>query len=98
MGFSLPIINTIFQTIIQTVVPPDKIGRVLSINSTLCMLMTPIGIILSGPFSVIFGITNLFLVCGIIGILITITTYLFSNIRHTDYERKIEIKIPEILE
>ena len=98
MGFSLPIINTIFQTIIQTVVPPDKIGRVLSINSTLCMLMTPIGIILSGPLSVIVGITNLFLFCGIIGIIITIATYLFTNIRHTDYEKKIETKILEIIE
>ncbi|NVM20046.1 MAG: MFS transporter [Candidatus Lokiarchaeota archaeon] len=88
MGITLPIINTIFQTIEQTIVPPDKIGRVMSIDSTLSMIISPLGIILTGILSVPLGVTTLFLFCGIIGVVISIATYLFTNIRHFEKEKK----------
>jgi MFS family permease len=88
MGITLPIINTIFQTIEQTIVPPDKIGRVMSIDSTLSMMISPIGIILTGLLSVPLGVTPLFLYCGIVGVAITIATYTFTNIRHFEKEKK----------
>lgn len=90
MGITLPIINTIFQTIEQTIVPPDKIGRVMSIDSTLSMMITPLGVILTGILSVSLGVTNLFLYCGIIGVSITIATYLFTNIRHFENEKEVK--------
>ena len=90
MGITLPIINTIFQTIEQTIVPPDKIGRVMSIDSTLSMMISPLGVILTGILSIPLGVTNLFLYSGIIGVSITIATYLFTNIRH--YENEKEVK------
>ena len=88
MGITLPIINTIFQTIEQTIVPPDKIGRVMSIDSTLSMIISPIGIILTGILSVPLGVPTLFLFCGIVGVSISIATYLFTNIRHFEKEKK----------
>jgi DHA3 family macrolide efflux protein-like MFS transporter len=88
MGLTLPVINTIFQTIEQTIVPPDKIGRVMSISAMLSMMITPVGVILTGILSVPLGVTNLFLYCGIIGVLITFATYLFTNIRHFEKEKK----------
>ena len=91
MGINLPIINTIFQTIEQTIVPTDKIGRVMSIDSTLSMMITPVGVILAGVLSVLIGVTNLFLFSAIIGIAITLATYVFTNIRHYDNEKKIVI-------
>ncbi|MHA2289394.1 MAG: MFS transporter, partial [Promethearchaeota archaeon] len=59
MGITLPIINTIFQTVEQTIVPPDKIGRVMSIDATLSMIISPLGIILTGILSVPLGVTAL---------------------------------------
>jgi len=91
MGINLPIINTIFQTIEQTAVPPDKIGRVMSIDQTLSMMIMPIGALLTGVLSTILGVNNLFLYCGIFGIVITIGTYLFTNIRHFDSEEKVDL-------
>ena len=82
MGITLPIINTIFQTIEQTIVSPDKVGRIMSIDRTLSMMISPLGVILTGVLSVSLGVTNLFLYCGIIGVFITIATYFFTNIRH----------------
>ena len=84
---NLPIINTIFQTIEQTIVPPDKIGRVMSIDSTLSMMITPIGVILTGILSVLIGVTNLLLYCAIICIAITLATYVLTKIRHYDNEK-----------
>jgi DHA3 family macrolide efflux protein-like MFS transporter len=95
MGINLPIINTIFQTIEQTSVPPDKIGRVMSIDQTLSMMIMPIGALLTGLLGEFLGVTNLFLYCGIFGIVITIGTYLFTNIRHFDKERNVESDIPK---
>jgi len=88
MGINLPIINTIFQTIEQTIVPPDKIGRVMSIDSTLSMMIMPVGVILTGVLSIPLGVNNLFLYSAIIGIAITLATYAFTNIRHYDNEKK----------
>ena len=88
MGINLPIINTIFQTIEQTIVPPDKIGRVMSIDSTLSMIIMPIGVILTGVLSIPLGVNNLFLYSAILGIVITLAIYAFTNIRHYDNEKK----------
>ena len=88
MGINLPIINTIFQTIEQTIVPPDKIGRVMSIDSTLSMMIMPVGVILTGVLSIPLGVNNLFLYSAILGIAITLASYAFTNIRHYDNGKK----------
>jgi hypothetical protein len=55
------------------------------------MMITPVGVILAGVLSVLIGVTNLFLFSAIIGIAITLATYVFTNIRHYDNEKKIVI-------
>jgi DHA3 family macrolide efflux protein-like MFS transporter len=86
MGFVLPIVNTIFQTIMQTIIPHEKYGRVSSIDSMLSMAMTPIGAIIVGPLAEFMGITNLFMVSGILGGSITLFMYVFSGLRKLDFE------------
>ncbi len=71
-GLIVPIINTIYLTIMQLRVPPDKMGRISSIDYAISSAITPIGTILSGPLAEIFGVSNLFLYCSIIGIIITL--------------------------
>jgi DHA3 family macrolide efflux protein-like MFS transporter len=93
IGFVLPIINTIGMTIFQIVIPKDKIGRVMSIILTLSMVITPLGAIIAGPLSVIFGITNLYFYCALIGIIIALVSYFFTNLRHIDYDQVIEINV-----
>jgi len=50
-GMTLPIVNTIYMTIIQTVVPVDKMGRVSSVDQSLSMAIFPIGTLISGPLA-----------------------------------------------
>jgi len=90
MGFVLPIINTIYQTILQTTVPQDKLGRVTSIDSTLSVVIVPLATILAGPIAELIGIHNLFFFSAIAIVIITISLYLFTGIRHVDYDKYIE--------
>jgi DHA3 family macrolide efflux protein-like MFS transporter len=46
-----PIVNTLFQSLLQLKIPPEKMGRVFSIVITFASLMTPLGMIIAGPIA-----------------------------------------------
>lgn len=89
MGFIMPIVNIIVITVVQSTVPPDKMGRVSSILSILMMVATPIGAILSGPLSELWGVSFLYMICAIVSMIITIIPYVFTGVRHVDYNKEI---------
>jgi len=93
MGLSLPIINSLYQTIMQTVVPPDKMGRVISMDHSLSMSISPIGTLISGPLAEMLGVGNLFLYCALLGIIVTVSVWSFTGIRTVDYETKSELDV-----
>jgi len=80
IGFNLPITNSLFQTILQTKVPREKIGRVFSIYVALSWLVSPIGKILTGILAEIITITSLFLICSIIGFFMTFTFFYITRL------------------
>ena len=90
MGFMLPIVNTIFQTIMQTAIPHDKLGRVSSIDSTLSMLITPFGALIVGPLALVLGVTNLFFFSALLGMVVLACLYAFTGIRHVDFDKLAE--------
>ncbi|MFX1448918.1 MAG: MFS transporter [Promethearchaeota archaeon] len=92
MGLTLPIINALYQTFIQTVVPTDKMGRITSIDSSLSMSISPIGTLISGPLAEVFGVGNLFLYCAILGMIVTILVWSFTGIKRVDYDTKSELE------
>ena len=93
MGVTLPIINALYQTFIQTVVPADKMGRITSIDNSLSMSISPIGTLISGPLAEMFGVGNLFLYCAILGIIVTILVWSFTGIKNVDYDSNSEMGI-----
>ena len=84
--FSIPVINTFYLTYIQISVPKDKLGRVFSLDSTFSSIATPIGVILCGPMANIFGIGNVFVICGILAITIISVFVLTGQIRKIDFD------------
>ncbi len=107
MGFMLPIVNTLYQTIQQTIVPHEKLGRVGSIDSTFSMVITPVGALIAGPLGEFLGVANLFFICGILGVVVLVILYFFTSIRHVNYDliaeesnmqSEEEFVIPEIIE
>ncbi|MFW9949389.1 MAG: MFS transporter, partial [Candidatus Thorarchaeota archaeon] len=91
-----PITVATYLTIFQEVVPSDKIGRAMSIDHTISMAIAPIGAIIAGPAAEFMGITNLYLLCAIIGIINPLFLWYFTKIRKLD--DKSEIKIEELPE
>ncbi len=89
VGFFLPIVNTIVITVVQKTIPQNKMGRVFSILNTLAMVASPIGAIFSGPLSEIFGVSWLYFYCAILGIIVSLSAYMFTNLRHIDYDKEI---------
>lgn len=86
LGIMLPIINSLYQTWIQTTVPKDKIGRVTSIDHTLSMSIAPIGTIITGPLATLMGNANLLLYSALLMISTTILIWSFSSIRRINYD------------
>ncbi len=96
-----PITVATYLTILQTVVPSDKIGRVMSIDHTISMAIAPIGALMAGPMADLMGINTLFIICAFIGIIYPVLLWFFTKIRYLEYpqEKKIEVvRKQEIIE
>jgi DHA3 family macrolide efflux protein-like MFS transporter len=88
-----PITVATYLTILQTVVPSDKIGRVMSIDHTVSMAIAPIGALLVGSLAGAMGVVNLLLVSAIIGIINPIFLWFFTKIRYLDRLQEPEIEV-----
>ncbi|NVM45640.1 MAG: MFS transporter [Candidatus Lokiarchaeota archaeon] len=88
VGFLLPIGNTIYMTIIQTTVPNDKMGRVISIDQSISSLIAPFGALISGPLADVIGARIVFFLSSIIGILATSYTWSRLKARKVNYNDK----------
>ena len=64
MGLLLPIINGSFGATLQSVVVPEMQGRVFAFIMSAAMLVSPIALMIAGPFADRFGIQPWFLIAG----------------------------------
>lgn len=88
-----PITVATYLTILQTVVPSDKIGRVMSIDHTISMAIAPIGALLVWPLADLMGVVNLLIVSAIIGIANPIVLWFFTKIRYLERPQEPEIEV-----
>ncbi|QEE15854.1 MFS transporter [Promethearchaeum syntrophicum] len=62
-----PIVNGLFQTAIVFMIPPEKMGRVISVLITMSSIASPLGLIIAGPAADLLGsIPKLYIICGIL--------------------------------
>ncbi len=90
-AFIVPFVNTMFLTTLQSVIPPEKQGRVMSNVITIVTLVSPLAMIISGPLAELMGITTLFMLSSFLNILFIAIVWLFSNVKNTNYERVYEL-------
>jgi len=95
-GITIPILNTIYLTIMQQKVPVDKIGRLSSLDWALSSAITPVATIITGPLSEIMGVTNLFHTCSIIGMLVTLILWWIAYTRIKNYSKMKELEEKEL--
>jgi DHA3 family macrolide efflux protein-like MFS transporter len=89
-GFAIPFINSLYFTLIHLRVPQDKVGRVLSIDTSLSFIAIPIGTLLAGPLANIMGTANLFLTSAILSMIIISLFYILTNMRSLGVIKEIE--------
>ncbi|MFX1379931.1 MAG: MFS transporter [Promethearchaeota archaeon] len=80
-GLTIPILNTIYLTIMQLRVPADKMGRLSSLDWAISSAISPIATIIAGPLSDIIGVQNLFISFSIIGMMITVIVWWIAHNR-----------------
>ena len=83
-----PITVSTYLAILQSAVPKDKVGRIMSLDHMISMAIAPIGALISGPLANLFGIVNLLLMFAFIGILYPIFIWFFTKIRHLEYNKE----------
>ena len=64
VGMLLPIINGSFGATLQATITPEMQGRVFAFIRSAAMLVSPIALIVAGPFADAFGIQPWFLIAG----------------------------------
>ena len=89
----MPILNTIYLTLMQTRVPADKLGRVSSMDWAISLAISPLGALSAGFLSEILGFRNLILYCAIAGAIIAIIIWRFTSVRYNRNQEKNEVKI-----
>jgi len=80
MGLLLPIINGSFGATLQAVITPNMQGRVFAFIMSTAMLVSPLALIIAGPFADRFGIQPWFLIAGISCILMGMVGFFIPDV------------------
>ncbi|MHA1673108.1 MAG: MFS transporter [Promethearchaeota archaeon] len=75
-----PIINSLFQTTIQNIIPPEKLGRIIALLSTFAGIASPIGLLVAGPIADAIGsIKWVFMGCGFLTLIASLLAIFGKN-------------------
>ena len=88
MGLLLPIINGSFGATLQAVITPDMQGRAFAFVTSAAMLVSPIGLIIAGPFADRFGIQPWFLIAGCSCVLMGILGFFIPDVMKIENRSK----------
>lgn len=79
-GLLLPIINGSFGATLQATVAPEMQGRVFAFIFSAAMLVSPVALLIAGPFADALGLQLWFLIAGISCILMGIAGFFSSDV------------------
>lgn len=82
MGASVPFYRGIQTSIFQMKFESEYLGRVLSLTSSLTMFAMPLGLVLSGLFAEVIGISRWFFISGIVTVIIAITIISIPSLKN----------------
>ena len=80
VGLLLPIINGSFGATLQATIAPEMQGRAFAFIMSAAMLVSPLALIIAGPFADRFGIQLWFLIAGISCMLMGIFGFFSSDV------------------
>jgi DHA3 family macrolide efflux protein-like MFS transporter len=93
-GFMNPIVNGPLLAVVQAVVAPEMQGRVFTLIMSFASAMSPLGLILAGPFADRFGVQAWFVVGGVVTMLLGAVAFFVPAIMHIEDERGSKAETP----
>jgi DHA3 family macrolide efflux protein-like MFS transporter len=94
-GLYASIYNTTYQTIFHETIPPDKLGRVFSVDFAISFFLGPFATLASGPLADWLGLENLYMGIAVIAIIFMTLMVIFSKYRLIGKE-KLESQLGEL--
>jgi DHA3 family macrolide efflux protein-like MFS transporter len=80
LGLLLPIINGSYGATLQATIAPEMQGRVFAFILSAAMLVSPLALLIAGPFADAFGIQTWFLIAGISCMLMGISGFFSAEV------------------
>jgi DHA3 family macrolide efflux protein-like MFS transporter len=90
IGLMMPIFNGSMIAILQSTVPKDKQGRILSLISSGASAMTPIGLGIAGPVSDLIGVTSWFVIAGFVTASLSVAAFFIPAVMNLEERMKQE--------
>ena len=84
VGFFVSMANISSQTIWQSVVPKEMLGRVMAVRIAVAQFVSPLGMIFSGLIAEVVNIQYVMISSVSLGIISIIIFYFFSNMRRVE--------------
>jgi DHA3 family macrolide efflux protein-like MFS transporter len=98
IGFTMPIANISSQTIWQKVVPPEKMGRVFSVRTTIAQFTAPFSFLVAGILAELYSIPLIFLLFGSTLLGILLIAWIFTDLPQVEKQlEKDELPSDEII-
>lgn len=94
-GFMNPIVNGPLLAVIQAVVAPEMQGRVFTLIMSAASAMSPLGLILAGPFADRFGVQTWFVVGGLVTMLLGASAFFIPAIMRIEEGRVAPARKPD---
>lgn len=88
MGFSVPFYSGIQTALFQESIKPEYLGRVFSLTGSIVSVTMPVGLILSGLFAEIIGVSRWFFASGILIMAISVLCFISPSVRNLDIKIK----------
>jgi len=98
VGLLLPIINGSYGATLQAVIKPEMQGRVFAFIGSAAMLVSPIALMIAGPFADAFGIQLWFLIAGSACVLMGVLGFFSTNVmqmEQTNTSRPNQVPAPQ---
>ncbi len=84
VGFFNPVANISSQTIWQTIVPKDKLGRVMSVRLTIAQFTAPVAMLSSGFIAEYVNMSHLFAFSALLGLLFLGLSWINTSMRNVE--------------
>lgn len=89
-GLLIPIVNGSIGATLQSSISPDMQGRVFAFIQSIAMLVSPLALIVAGPFADRFGIQPWFIIAGISCAIMGVLGFFFPDIMEIETKTREE--------